>query len=87
MKIKLKPCRRCGGTNIVIERWSSGGPMFMVKCNNPDCPVPEDGFPVGRNPDVVKEDWNRRQATEDLKGTGLGCGDSRAMEADNWCGR
>ena len=67
MKIKLKPCRRCGGTNIVIERWSSGGPMFMVKCNNPDCPVPEDGFPVERNPDVVKENWNRRQATEDLK--------------------
>ena len=35
-KIKLKPCRYCGKTNIAIERWSSGGMMYMVKCNNTD---------------------------------------------------
>jgi len=60
-KNKLKPCRYCGGSNIVIERWSSGGMMFMVKCNNPDCPVPAESYPTGRNVEKVKEEWNRRQ--------------------------
>lgn len=60
-KIKLKPCRYCGKTNIVIERWSSGGMMYMVKCNNTDCPVPAEGYPAGRNPEKVKEEWNSRQ--------------------------
>ena len=62
MKIKLNPCRLCKGTNIVIERWSSGGPMYMVKCNNPDCPVPPDGYPTGRNLGKLKEDWNERNS-------------------------
>ncbi|MCI8692598.1 MAG: hypothetical protein HFH91_07635 [Lachnospiraceae bacterium] len=58
--IKLKPCRICKGNKIVIETWSSGGFMCMVKCNNPDCPVSDDGNPTGRNPDEVKAEWNRR---------------------------
>lgn len=63
-KIKLKPCRYCGKTNIAVERWSSGGMMYMVKCNNPDCPVPVEGYPTGRNLEKVKEEWNNRQGTE-----------------------
>lgn len=57
--IKLKPCPLCG-KNPIIERWSSGGCMYMVKCNNPDCQVPENGYPAGHNIDEVKKQWNRR---------------------------
>lgn len=32
----------------------------MVKCNNPDCPVPPDSYPTGRDLKAVKEEWNRR---------------------------
>lgn len=60
-KIKLKPCKICGKSNIVTERWSSGGMMYMVKCNNSDCPVPHDGYPTGRDLNKVKQEWNRRQ--------------------------
>lgn len=60
-KNKLKACRYCGKSNIVIERWSSGGKMFMVKCNNPDCPVPPESYPTGRDIEKLKEEWNRRQ--------------------------
>lgn len=56
--IKLKPCRICGKQQIKVEVWSSGGYMYMVKCNNPDCPVPENGYPKGRNLEKVKEEWN-----------------------------
>lgn len=35
--------------------------MYMVKCNNSDCPVPDDGYPTGRDLEKVKEEWNRRQ--------------------------
>lgn len=59
-KDKLNPCRYCGKSNIAIERWSSGGMMYMCKCNNPDCPVPTDGYPKGRNLEKVKEEWNIR---------------------------
>lgn len=34
----------------------------MVKCNNPNCPIPPEGFPTGRNLEEVKEEWNRRQS-------------------------
>ena len=61
---KLKPCPICGKTNIVIERWASGGKMYMVKCNNFDCPVPADGYPVGRDLIKVKDEWNRRARNE-----------------------
>lgn len=60
--MKLKPCRYCKGTNIKIEKWSSGGFMCMVKCDNPDCPVPPEGYPTGRNPEEVTEEWNRRES-------------------------
>lgn len=57
---KLNPCRYCEKSNIVIERWRSGGMMYMCKCNNPDCPVPTEGYPKGRNLEKVKEEWNIR---------------------------
>ena len=57
--IELKPCPFCGG-NPVIEHWSSGGLMYMVKCNNPDCQIPSCGYPKGHNLNEVKEEWNRR---------------------------
>jgi hypothetical protein len=57
---KLNPCRYCGKSNIAIERWRSGGMMYMCKCNNPDCPVPTEGYPKGRDLEKVKEEWNIR---------------------------
>lgn len=63
-EIKLKPCRFCKGTSVKVEKWSSGGMMCMVKCNNPDCPVPAEGYPTGRNIEKVKEEWNRRQEAD-----------------------
>lgn len=56
---ELKPCPKCGKKPI-IEMWSSGGTMYMAKCNNPDCPVPRESFPCGHNLEAVKEEWNRR---------------------------
>ncbi len=32
----------------------------MVKCNNPDCPVPATSYPTGANLDEVIAEWNRR---------------------------
>lgn len=59
----LKPCPLCGRKPI-IEHWSSDGTMYMVKCNNPDCPVPESGYPKGRDLRKVIEEWNRRASDE-----------------------
>lgn len=59
MMEKLKPCPFCGKTPG-IEHWSSGGMMYMVKCNNPDCPVPVVSYPVGYNLSEVISEWNRR---------------------------
>lgn len=59
MAEELKPCLFCGKKPI-IERWSSGGPMYMVKCNNPICPVPVNGYPRGYKLDKVIQEWNRR---------------------------
>lgn len=39
----------------------------MVKCNNPDCPVPTEGYPAGHNLAEVKEAWNRRADDENIK--------------------
>ena len=58
-KSNLKPCPFCGKQPI-IEQWYSGEINYMVKCNNPDCPVPENGYPSGRDLKEVKDDWNRR---------------------------
>jgi ssDNA-binding Zn-finger/Zn-ribbon topoisomerase 1 len=60
---KLLPCPICGKKPI-IEMWSSGGLKYMCKCNNPDCNVPLDGYPTGRNPASVIEAWNRRAQQE-----------------------
>lgn len=59
-KIVLKPHPLCGGRNIAIETWTRGGRMYMVKCNNPDCYVPVNGYPTGRNLEEVKAEWNKR---------------------------
>lgn len=59
MQNELKPCPFCGRKPI-IEHWSSGGPMFMVKCNNPNCSVPVEGYPTGHHLPEVEKEWNRR---------------------------
>ena len=60
---ELKPCPLCGRKPI-IEHWSSGATMYMVKCNNPDCRVPVTSYPTGRNLDEVIAEWNRRTDNE-----------------------
>lgn len=64
MTVKLETCRYCGKKNIVVERWSSGGKMYMVKCNNPDCPVPPEGYPTGRILESVMMEWNWRNQSK-----------------------
>lgn len=59
MSEELKPCLFCGKKPIV-EHWSSGRTMYMVKCNNPDCQVPVESYPAGHNLDEVIAEWNRR---------------------------
>ena len=61
---RLKPCRICDKAQTKIEIWSSGGIMYMVKCNNTNCPVPENGYPTGRNLEKVKEEWNQLNETK-----------------------
>ncbi len=58
-KIELKPCPFCGRKPI-IEKWSSGGKMYMVKCNNSDCLENIESYPTGHDLQKVKEAWNRR---------------------------
>lgn len=65
MTDKLKPCPICKKHNIVAERWSSGGRMHMVRCNNPDCPVPAEGYPKGRHLEDVIDAWNRRAGEQE----------------------
>ena len=65
MTDKLKPCPICKKHNVVLEIWSSGWRMYMVKCNNPDCPVPAEGYPTGRCLDDVIEEWNRRAGEQE----------------------
>ena len=60
---ELKPCPICGRKPI-IEHWSSGGIMYMVKCNTSDCPVPLLSYPKGHNLDEVIIEWNRRANDE-----------------------
>lgn len=33
---------------------------LQEKCGNPDCAVPAEGYPSGRNLIAVREQWNRR---------------------------
>lgn len=32
----------------------------MIRCPHPDCPVPVDGYPKGRNLEEVEQEWNKR---------------------------
>ncbi len=58
---KLPPCRKCGKPAI-IETWSSGRPMYMAKCSNPDCEI---GQPIthakGHDLPQVIQEWNLMQ--------------------------
>lgn len=54
----LKPCPYCGRKPI-LEEWSSGGRMYMVKCNNPDC-LPLEMYPKGQLLIEVMKEWDRR---------------------------
>lgn len=65
VKMDLRPCPFCGRKPI-IEHWSSGGIMYMVKCNNPDCPVPVNSYPTGRNLNDVEDEWNKRSDNDKL---------------------
>ena len=60
MESKLMPCKKCG-KRAIIETWSSGGMMYMVKCSNPDC---FDYYPRGHVLPRVVEEWNRRNAND-----------------------
>lgn len=64
MNIKrLKPCATCG-TKPVLERWASGGPMYAVRCDNPDRPESCDKafhYSKCRNPDEAIRKWNEYQ--------------------------
>jgi hypothetical protein len=55
----MEKCRFCGKSPI-IECWNSGGMMYMVKCNNPNCCVPVEGYPTGRKFEEVAKEWNER---------------------------
>lgn len=62
-RIKMKPCAICK-TMPVLEHWSSGGPMYAVRCNNPDRPDScSDGFYYSRsrNNKEAIERWNEWQ--------------------------
>lgn len=59
MPNNLKPCPFCGRKPI-IEHWYSCGLMHMVKCNNPDCAIPPNGYPAGHNYAKVVSEWNMR---------------------------
>lgn len=63
MSKKLESCPFCG-REPVIEHWSSGGAMYMIKCGNPDCPVPVVSYPAGHDFDEVLAEWNRRANDE-----------------------
>lgn len=54
----LKPCPYCGRKPI-IEHWSSGGRMYMVKCNTPDC-LHLEMYPKGHLLIEVMAEWDRR---------------------------
>lgn len=59
--MKLKPCHLCGRPAI-IEKWSSGGLMYMAKCSNPNCQVGEDiTHTKGHDLKQVISDWNKLQ--------------------------
>lgn len=58
--MKLKLCKKCG-VKPVLERWSSGGMTYAVRCNNPDrgdgCDWKFD-YSKTRNPEETIRRWN-----------------------------
>lgn len=65
MDNRFKPCPICKKQNVGTETWSSGGRMYMVKCKNPDCSVPDEGYPTGRDLKAVIDEWNRRAGEQE----------------------
>lgn len=66
---KLKPCKTCG-VKPVLEHWSSGGPMYAVRCDNPDRPDScSDAFDYSksRNPEEAIKKWNEYQDKVEAK--------------------
>ena len=59
---KLKPCKYCGKSNIVVARLGFSEKMYMVKCENSECPVPPEGYPTGRNLSDVEAEWDKRNS-------------------------
>ena len=60
---RLKPCRICG-VKPVLEHWTSGGPMYAVRCDNPDRQdVCDNAFYHSkcRDPEEAIELWNAYQ--------------------------
>lgn len=55
---RLKPCATCK-TKPVLEHWASGGPMYAVRCDNPDRPDScDDGF-------IIQSAEIRRKQSDD----------------------
>ena len=59
---KLSLCPFCKSRPI-IEHWSSGGYMYMVKCPSPDC-LHYDTYTSGHNLDEVIKEWNKQWRVE-----------------------
>lgn len=61
---ELNPCRCCRH-KAIIEKWSSGGMMYMVKCSNSDCKSWE--YSSGHNLPAVINLWNENNPKEEPK--------------------
>lgn len=58
--MELKVCKRCG-VKPVLERWSSGGLKYAVRCNNPDRGEGCDWkfyYSRSNNPEDAIKKWN-----------------------------
>lgn len=67
MKQKMLVCKTCG-TKPVLEHWSSGRPMYAVRCDNPERPNScSDAFyySMSNNPHEAVTKWNEYQRKED----------------------
>ena len=65
---RLKPCRTCG-TRPVLEHWSSGGPVYAVRCDNPDRPESCDEafyYSKSRDPEKAIAKWNEFQTRPEI---------------------
>lgn len=58
--MRLKVCKQCG-VKPVLERWSSGGLKYAVRCNNPDRGDECDWkfyHSMSKNPEDAIRKWN-----------------------------